>query len=457
MLRAQNFSDTKQILEGVNSKIVETPSKARDLIIFLKKYQQSESVVNQCNYFLVQSYYYENNYSEAFQNIIQTYKDQDVKGQILYKNILYSAGIKKVSFLDKFEKDSLFKINKNILKINDLIIENSFSKAHHRFVSVLPKINDQNKDVFRESLSLLVSNILERRNEKEYSQILSNVERIVNLYSNDAQFEVYKKELFPNQISSQWLLNARKIQENTTNVKLVGEYYKCIESYYYEKRDDFNIIAASDKNEFYFKKNNQDIIFARSQWIYLTENKRNEEFKNFQYWTYAILWVIFIVFIIVIILILFKIRQEKKKGIQYGLMSDKIKSISTKKKEPQTISENVKNVLLEKLEKLELTHFFLDPNISVQTLAKKLDSNSKYISDVINSSKNKNFTAYINGLRINYIKEKLYSDPVYRNYKIKYLAEECGFSSHSIFSSVFKNLEGVSPVHFIQQLKEDNL
>ncbi|MFP7654268.1 helix-turn-helix domain-containing protein [Chryseobacterium proteolyticum] len=95
----------------------------------------------------------------------------------------------------------------------------------------------------------------------------------------------------------------------------------------------------------------------------------------------------------------------------------------------------------------------MDSNISIQALAKKLDSNSKYISDVINTYKNKNFTAYINEMRINYIKEKLNEEKVYRSYKIKYLAEESGFSSHSVFSSVFKSIEGVSPAQYIQLLK----
>lgn len=100
-----------------------------------------------------------------------------------------------------------------------------------------------------------------------------------------------------------------------------------------------------------------------------------------------------------------------------------------------------------------MTHFYLDPNTSIQTLSKKLNSNSKYVSDIINTYKKKNFAAYINEMRIEYIKEKLNNDMVYRSYKIKYLAEESGFSSHSVFSSVFKSIEGVSPAQYIQRLK----
>ncbi|HLV38436.1 helix-turn-helix domain-containing protein, partial [Xanthomarina sp.] len=63
----------------------------------------------------------------------------------------------------------------------------------------------------------------------------------------------------------------------------------------------------------------------------------------------------------------------------------------------------------------------------------------------------------INKLRIQYIVNKLKSDPDYLNYKISYLAEECGFSSHSKFSASFKNVTGLSPSTFISNLTNNKL
>ena len=54
--------------------------------------------------------------------------------------------------------------------------------------------------------------------------------------------------------------------------------------------------------------------------------------------------------------------------------------------------------------------------------------------------KGKDFTTYINELRINYILEKLNTEPVYRQYKISTLAEDAGFSSHSKFATILKVL-----------------
>jgi len=90
----------------------------------------------------------------------------------------------------------------------------------------------------------------------------------------------------------------------------------------------------------------------------------------------------------------------------------------------------------------------------VQSLAKKLETNTKYLSEAINNHKQKNFNAYINELRINYIIGKLKNKPIYRSYKIKYLAEESGFSTHSAFAAVFKSVTGMSPANYIQLLKQ---
>lgn len=66
-----------------------------------------------------------------------------------------------------------------------------------------------------------------------------------------------------------------------------------------------------------------------------------------------------------------------------------------------------------------------------------------------------NFNAYINKLRINYIVEKLKNEPNFISYKISYLAENSGFSSHSSFATVFKSITGISPVTFIDLLRKE--
>ncbi|WP_027384560.1 helix-turn-helix domain-containing protein [Epilithonimonas caeni] len=117
------------------------------------------------------------------------------------------------------------------------------------------------------------------------------------------------------------------------------------------------------------------------------------------------------------------------------------------------IPDKTISFLLEKLEKFESNNEYLDPAISLNLLAENLNTNTKYLSEIINTYKNKNFHSYINELRINYIISKLKNDPVYLKYKVSHLAQEAGFSSHSLFSTVFKQVTGHSPASFIKTIK----
>lgn len=118
------------------------------------------------------------------------------------------------------------------------------------------------------------------------------------------------------------------------------------------------------------------------------------------------------------------------------------------------IPEETEKIILEKLKNFEMGTKYINSDMSIALLASKFDTNTKYLSEIINRHKGKNFNSYINELRINYIIEKLKSDPIYFSYKISYLAEESGFSSHSSFATVFKSVTGISPTRFMELLQK---
>lgn len=120
-----------------------------------------------------------------------------------------------------------------------------------------------------------------------------------------------------------------------------------------------------------------------------------------------------------------------------------------------SILKESEDLLLQGLEKFEASKRFTNKDMSLGKLAAQLGTNTKYLSEVINRNKEKNFNSYINELRINYITNKIKSDSNYLNYKVSYLAEECGFSSHSTFATVFKSIVGVSPSLFVEFVREE--
>ncbi len=123
-------------------------------------------------------------------------------------------------------------------------------------------------------------------------------------------------------------------------------------------------------------------------------------------------------------------------------------------KKTVSISDKKEKEILEGLREFEKSNGFIDRNISLATLAGNINTNTIYLSHILNNIYGKDFNLYINELRIKYAILKLSTDKKYRSYKISYLAEEFGFSSHSKFSSVFKAITELTPSEFINHLEK---
>ncbi|MCO6459827.1 MAG: tetratricopeptide repeat protein [Saprospiraceae bacterium] len=119
------------------------------------------------------------------------------------------------------------------------------------------------------------------------------------------------------------------------------------------------------------------------------------------------------------------------------------------------MSEKTEQKLLDDLTNFENSNLYLDKNISLSSLSTEFETNNKYLSYVIKVHKNTDFSTYVNKLRINYIIRMLKENPDWRKYKISFLAETTGFSSHSQFTSIFKTLKGLSPSAFIRYLDKE--
>lgn len=149
-------------------------------------------------------------------------------------------------------------------------------------------------------------------------------------------------------------------------------------------------------------------------------------------------------------------RIENEKAWQGAIVKSPENISLNEDKTSINIADDTTKVLLIKLEKFEASNNFLKKNINRTWMANKLNTNTRYLSETIKTQRNKTFTNYINGLRINYITHQLVEDPLYREYKINYLAEECGYASSQVFVIAFKKETGLTPSYFIEKLKEPN-
>ncbi|WP_241408417.1 helix-turn-helix domain-containing protein [Chryseobacterium arthrosphaerae] len=147
-----------------------------------------------------------------------------------------------------------------------------------------------------------------------------------------------------------------------------------------------------------------------------------------------------------------KVKEEPVTVIIEKPKGETVQESKNPEKDPSKISKEKEEEILQKLKDWEKSDRYLNKNMSLAILSVQTGINTKYLSEVINNNKGKNFNGYINELRINHIARLLKTDPAYLNYKVSYLAEYSGFSSHGAFTNVFKSVTGMSPYTYIQEI-----
>ncbi|MBC8755570.1 AraC family transcriptional regulator [Kordia sp. YSTF-M3] len=178
----------------------------------------------------------------------------------------------------------------------------------------------------------------------------------------------------------------------------------------------------------------------------------------------SLIYVSFGLLLIIIILIIlyrkYKINNKQKfdiilKKLQQVETEKATKSIVKTTEEKQLPDEKVLKILTA-LQKFEDKKLFLHNNTSLVNVAKKLNTNTSYLSKIINTHKGQTFINYITQLRIDYVLHQLKNDKLLRSYSIKAIAEELGFKSEGVFSRAFKKQTGIYPSFFIKNLTSDS-
>ena len=125
----------------------------------------------------------------------------------------------------------------------------------------------------------------------------------------------------------------------------------------------------------------------------------------------------------------------------------------TTKKE-YSINIEIEEMVLKNLKEFELSKDYLDSTFSIHQLAKNLNTNTSYLSSIINEKKEKTYKQYITELRINYLIKILTTNSKFRKYTVQALGEEIGYTNASSFARSFKNYLGKTPKDYINSLKK---
>lgn len=123
------------------------------------------------------------------------------------------------------------------------------------------------------------------------------------------------------------------------------------------------------------------------------------------------------------------------------------------KYEASSLELDTKNKIAEELKSLmEREKPYLEPDLTLNDLAKMLAIHPRTLSQVINEKIQMSFYDFVNGYRINDACNKL-TDPEFDSETILGILLESGFNSKSVFNSIFKKNTGLTPSEYRKKLR----
>ncbi|MDH7447081.1 helix-turn-helix domain-containing protein [Aquimarina sp. 2201CG14-23] len=212
-------------------------------------------------------------------------------------------------------------------------------------------------------------------------------------------------------------------------------------------------------NESYQKDKDQTVDIIHEKEITILSAKHAEESneKKIMFWVLLITTIA----LICIVFLYFKKQRSNKtlfnkliKEIDH-LEASKQNSIQKMASPKEIIIDDQKvNEIIKGIDRLESQEYFLKSECNLRTMAKRLKTNATYLSKTINIHKKKNFTEYINDLRIAYVLKRLKNDKKFRSFSIQSIASEVGYKSSYSLVKHFKAKTGINPSYYIKHIEK---
>jgi len=131
-------------------------------------------------------------------------------------------------------------------------------------------------------------------------------------------------------------------------------------------------------------------------------------------------------------------------GKAHSILSKRYRSSSLRGLNEIQLFERVQGVM--RRERL-----YLNSELTLRMLAGRLETNIKYLSQVINLHGNSNFLGFINAYRLEEFKRRILAGDS-RHMTLFGIAQRCGFKNKSTFFKVFRDKMGMTPKAFQELL-----
>lgn len=396
----------------------------------INKNQEALTITKKCYKYVVEKNYRDEN-SPLYYNVLFSLADAYRKMNYLDSARVYT----RLGLLDKNESETSINYYHFLLLDGILRLQNKeYAEAEVNIVRALPhieKIQDQTTIAngyfyLGKAYSYLNNEEKSILNYKKVDSIFQRTNNISPEYTNAYQqiIKHYKKE---GNLEEQLKYTVKLIKVDS----IIDNRYKYVNQEITTKLDIPSLISSKEQ------------LINQLQ----IDKKKSR--------TAAIILLLILSGIVGITIYQYKKKTFYKKRFKELIQTEKPKEILTRKKTdtlPPDIPKEIIDELLMKLSEFEKTHSYIDSKITLNSLALKMNTNSNYLSKVINHFKQKSFATYIKELRVEYAFVKLKSEAKLRRFTIKAIAEECGFKSAESFSKTFYKVYGIYPSYFIKKL-----
>lgn len=413
-------------------------------------------------YLIAQNYLYLGQLSDAkkeYEKCVNFYSENLNKSNTFGKNYEMMFIYSLISLIDTNSKLNQFSDNKILLeKAFKYIKENSSNFYYAYFISCEGTNAYYLKNYFLAIEKLKKAKTLYQDNFPHYTEIFYIGLSYWKLGNKKEAVKYFEK------LDKEYYIGVNKNPQYRPAYELLIEYYASKNNT--DKQLEYiNKLMSLDKS---YEKNYK-YLFAKIHKEYDTKkliDEKNSIETNLKVHQYLTLFVI----IFSIVLISFSTYKYFQMQRKYKERFEKIISKNTEiEKIPVTIVEEDKTLtpkiagisestitnILEELEIFEKEQQFLDSKITQKLLSEKLGTNPTYLSKIINAYKGKNFSNYLNDLRLEYIVELLKTEHQFLEKEIKELANIAGFTNAEAFSDNFQRKFEIKPSYFIKMMKEN--
>ena len=411
-------------------------------------------------------YYDQKNYSKALEYFetckVLSYEMNDIIGVC---GALNNTGLIYLSEEKLPEALNSFKEAEKLLAENDMLNSQASTISNIGLVYYRQKENEKALEYFQKSYAIKK----QLGNKKGIASTLNNMAGIYIRIGNYSQAE-------------KLLLEAKEIAILIEDGEILFNNYDHFYELYSKKKNYLaaieSLLKSQETKEKEYKKNTDkqlmemqvkyDFESKEKEILLLTKSKNIQELQisKQSLWINGLL-VLLAVFIISMAVII-SIYIEKLRANR-ELVQKNLEIVASEKELQETkveLNEKYQGSNLTKDDKQKIAHEislifikekpYLGADFNADQLAKLLNINKSYLSEVINDVLHKNFNGLINEYRIKEAR-RLFSEPDIERFTIEYISEKVGFSSISTFNRAFKKYLGVTPSFYLKTIVDKGL